>query len=87
MLPAQREEWASPCNTATRVNLAHLAALGNGGEKGDRKSQESRGKGGERNRWRESRESNLEGWSGDREQCGRAWSLNSRGLGSFSLLG
>lgn len=26
-------------------------------------------------------------WSGDREQCGRAWSLNSCGLGRFSLLG
>lgn len=37
--------------------------------------------------WRKSRESNLEGWSGDREQCGRAWSLNSCGLGRFSLWG
>lgn len=74
-LPAQRAEWASPCDTETRVNLAQLAALG------------KRGKKGVRNGWRESRESNLEGWSGDREQCGRAWSLNSCGLGRFSLLG
>lgn len=26
-------------------------------------------------------------WSEDREQCGRAWSLNSCGSGRFSLLG
>lgn len=74
-LPAQQADWASPCDTATRVNPAQLAALGKRG----RKRREDG--------WRESRESNLEGWSGDREQCGRAWSLNSCGLGRFSLLG
>lgn len=26
------------------------------------------------------REVEAEGWSGDREQCGRAWSLSCRGL-------
>lgn len=57
------------------------------GEKGDGKRQERSGKGGERNIWRKSGEGNLEGWSGDREQCGRAWSLNSCGLGRFYLLG
>lgn len=76
-LPAQREDRASPCDTETRVNPAQLAALGkkNGGKKGGR------------TRWRESRESNLEGLSGDIEQCGGAWSLNSCGWGKLSLLG
>lgn len=39
--------------------------------------------------WKEEwmEESNLEEWSGDRDQCGRAWSFNSCGLGRFSLLG
>lgn len=61
-----------------RVNPAQLAALGK--KKGGKRREEWMDGG-------ESRESNLEGWSGDREQCGRAWSLNSCGLGRFSLLG
>lgn len=32
-LPAQRADWASPCDTETRVNPAQLAALGKRGEK------------------------------------------------------
>lgn len=47
--------------------------MGNGGEKGGREE------------WMEGEQ--FRRWSGDREQCGRAWSLNSCGLGRFSLLG
>ena len=36
-LPAQRADRASPCNTATRVNPAQLAAPGNKGKRGGKR--------------------------------------------------
>ncbi|MEQ2200097.1 hypothetical protein XENOCAPTIV_022470 [Xenoophorus captivus] len=43
-------------------------------------------RGGKRQGWLGIMESNLEGWSGNREQCGLSWSVNICRLGLFCFL-
>lgn len=73
-LPAQRADWASPYNRDQSKSGPAACSW----EKGETRREE----------WMEGEQGEqFRRWSGDREQCGRAWSLNSCGLGRFSLLG